>query len=393
MRTEATVVERWAEDFEGLLSRVGRCFGRRDLRSRAGGYVRGLLGRVERKNAWQVSELLGDARPYGVQRLLGRAAWDADAVRDELRRYAAEHLRTPGAPGEGGVLVVDETGFLKKGDKSVGVQRQYSGTAGRIENCQIGVFLALCGARGRALIDRELYLPRSWCDDAARCAEAGVPEGTAFATKPALGLRMLERAWDAGLKPDWVLADEGYGSDSKFRRRLEERGQAYVLAVGGQQRLWVDFAQRRVDRIAEELPQDAWHRLSVGEGAKGPRVYDWAAGRLGGALSGGLVKGVLVRRSLSDPRERAYYLCLAPTGATGADLARAAGQRWSIECCFEAAKQETGLDQYEVRSWDGWRRHVTLSMLALAFLAAVRARAADAGPGARERKPKKGGRT
>jgi len=252
------------------------------------------------------------------------------------------------------------------------------------------VFLALCGARGRALVDRELYLPRSWCDAPARSAEAGVPEGTAFATKPALGLRMLERAFAAGLKPDWVLADEVYGSDSKFRRRLEERGQAYVLAVSSQQRLWVDFVQRRVDRLADELPQDAWRRLSVGEGAKGPRVYDWAAGRLGGERPEGLVKWVLARRSLADPQERAYYLCLAPPGATGEDLALAAGKRWSIESCFEAAKQETGLDQYEVRSWAGWRRHVTLSMLALAFLAAVRARAAEEG-GKRERQ--KGGRT
>ena len=392
MRMEAPVVERWAGDFEGLLSRVGPCFGRRDLRARAGGYVRGLLGRVERKNGWQLSEHLGDAKPYGVQRLLGRATWDADAVRDQVRRYAAEHLL---APGEGGVLVVDETGFLKKGDKSVGVQRQYSGTAGRIENCQVGVFLALAGSRGRALVDRELYLPRGWCDDPSRREAAGVPAGVAFATKPALGLRMLERACAAGLKPDWVLADEVYGSDSKFRRRLEELGRPYVLAVSGQQRLWVELRQRRVDHLARELSEDAWARLSVGEGAKGPREYDWAAGRLGGGRpgGGGLVKWVLVRRGVADPEERAYYLCLAPPGATSEDLALAAGKRWSIESCFEAAKQETGLDQYEVRSWAGWRRHVTLSMLALAFLAAVRARAAGGEPGAEDRARKKGGRS
>ena len=389
MRTEAPVVERWAEDFVSLLERVGPCFGRHDLRARAGGYVRGLLGRVERKNGWQVAEYLGDEKPYGVQRLLGRASWDAGAVRDEVRRYAAEHLL---ARGEGGILVVDETGFLKKGDKSAGVQRQYSGTAGRIENCQVGVFLALAGPRGRALVDRELYLPECWCGDRARCEAAGVPESVEFATKPALALRMLDRAFAAGLRPRWVLADEVYGNDSKFRRNLEALGQPFVVAVKGDQRLWVDFRQRRVDRVADELPAWAWHRLSVGDGAKGPREYDWAAGRLGGERPQGLDRWVLVRRSVPDPSDRAYYLCLAPPGATGADLAVAAGGRWSIEGCFEAGKQEAGLDEYEVRSWDGWHRHVTLSMLALAFLAAVRAREAQPPAGAPRagRRAKKG---
>jgi hypothetical protein len=276
MRTEAPAVERWAEDFGGLLERVGPCFGRRDLRARAGGYVRGLLGRVDRKNGWQVAEYLGDEKPYGVQRLLGRASWDADAVRDEARRYAAEHLL---GGGEGGVLIVDETGFLKKGDRSAGVQRQYSGTAGRIENCQVGVFLALAGAHGRALVDRELYLPDGWCQDRARCKAAGEPGGVWFATKSALALRMVDRALAAVLEPDWVLADEVYGNDSKFRSHLEGLGRPFVVAVGAQQRLWVDSRQRRVDEVAEELPASAWHRLSAGDGSKGPREYDWAAGR------------------------------------------------------------------------------------------------------------------
>jgi SRSO17 transposase len=384
------VVAGWAEDFDLLMERAGPCFSRHDLRGRAGGYVRGLLGRVERKNGWQVAEYLGDESPYGVQRLLGRARWDADEVRDEVRRYASEHLLAPGDGG--GVLVVDETGFLKKGDKSVGVQRQYSGTAGRIENCQVGVFLALSGSRGRALIDRELYLPEGWCGDAARREAAGVPESVTFATKPALALRMLGRAFAAGLRPRWVLADEVYGNDSKFRRHLEGMGQPFVVAVGAQQRLWVDLAQRRVDEVADELPAGAWHRLSVGDGSKGPRAYDWAAGKLGGERPHGLVKWVLVRRSIPDPTDRAYYLCLAPPGASGKDLAVAAGMRWSIESCFEAGKQEAGLDDYEVRSWDGWHRHVTLSMLALAFLAAVRAKAAAAAAaaGGRGKKSRRG---
>jgi len=370
MGTEAATVQGWAGGFEALTQRVGPCFGRHDLRERAEGYLRGLLGSVPRKNGWQVAEYLGQDKPYGIQRLLGRGRWEADKVRDELVRYSQEHLLSE---GESGVLIVDETGFLKKGKKSVGVQRQYSGTAGRIENCQVGVFLALSGSRGRALIDRELYLPEIWCQDAARRAEAGVPQPVMFATKPQLAQRMLQRVFAAGLKPQWVLGDEVYGSDSKFRRFLEDHDQPFVVAVTSQQRLWVDLQQKRVDQIADAIPGEAWFRFSVADGAKGPRRYDWAAGRLGGETSKGLVRWLLVRQSTGPEKERAYYLCLAPAQAQKEDLAVAAGRRWAIESCFEAAKQETGLDEYEVRSWDGWYRHITLSMLALAFLAALRA--------------------
>jgi len=275
------------------------------------------------------------------------------------------------------VLIVDETGFLKKGDRSVGVQRQYSGTAGRIENCQIGVFLALASSKGRALIDRELYVPRSWSEDAARRAEASVPEDVVFSTKQRLAQKMLSRAFDVGFSPDWVLADEVYGSDSKFRRFLEERGQAYVLAVSSQQRLWVGFSQKRVDAIGRELSPKEWHRLSAGDGTKGERLYYWTGGQFGVPTEQGLRKWLLLRRSVEKPEEVAYYLCLAPADTSLKELARAAGQRWSIECCFEAAKQETGLDEYEVRSWHGWYRHITLSMLALVFLAVVRGEASS----------------
>jgi SRSO17 transposase len=332
---------------------------------------------VERKNGWQVAEYLGDRAPYALQHVLDRAAWDADRMRDGLRDYTASHLL---APGEGGALVVDETGFLKKGVKSAGVQRQYSGTAGRIENCQIGVFLALAGSRGRALVDRELYLPQGWVDDPARCRGAKVPPGTGFATKPRLAERMLSRALDGGLRPTWVLADEVYGGDSRFRRFLEERGQPYVVAVSAQQRLWMNFRQKRLDVIARELPGECWARWSAGDGLKGPREYDWAAAKQGRPAEGGLLRWTLFRRRVGKPDELAYYLCLAPERATVHDLVAAAGTRWSIESCFEAAKQETGLDGYEVRSWHGWYRHVTLSMLALAFLAAVRAAAKAAEP-------------
>ncbi len=374
MCMDATMVRGWESHFDQFVDVIGGCFGRCDLRRRASSYVRGLLGPVQRKNGWQLAEHVGDATPHGIQRLLGRAKWDADSVREVLMRYAREHLLTE---GDHGVLIVDETGFLKKGDKSVGVQRQYSGTAGRIENCQIGVFLALASVRGRALIDRELYLPKSWCDDEDRMRAADVPSDIRFATKPRLAQRMIERAWQSGLRPRWVLGDEVYGSDSKTRRFLESHGQPYVLAVSSQQRLWKDLVQQRVDRIADAIPSEGWLRLSVADGAKGPRMYDWAAGQFGAMIDTGLMHWLLVRRQIDDPHRRAYYLCAAPPEATAQDLAIAAGQRWSIECCFESAKQETGLDDYEVRSWQGWYRHVTLSMAALTLLSVIRAAARE----------------
>ena len=369
---DAMTVRAWSKRFDELAAWVAPCFGRHDLRTRATGYLRGLLGSVERKNSWQVSEHLGDAKPYGIQRLLGRARWDADEVRDQLLRYASEHLSDSRDPG---VLIVDETGFLKKGDKSVGVQRQYSGTAGRIENCQIGVFVALATSRGRALVDRELYLPESWCADPPRSREAGVPEDRTFETKPKLAMTMLRRAFAAGVQPAFVLADEVYGNDSKFRRFLENRGQPFVVAVQSGQRLWMRLHQQRVDEIAAGLPSKAWFRMSIGEGAKGPRMCAWAALKFGTPTEKGLVRWLLVRRSVQT-QEHAYYLCAASKKTTVRDLAMAAGRRWAIETCFEAGKQETGLDEYEVRSWDGWYRHITLSMFALAFLTVVRTVAA-----------------
>lgn len=331
-------------------------------------------GSVQRKNGRQLAEHVGDTTPHGMQRLLDRAGWSADDVRDTLTCYARRHLLTD---GDHGVLAADETGFLKKGDKSVGVQRRYGGTAGRIENSQVGVFPALASVRGRALIDRELYPPKSWCDDQDRCAAARVPADVGFATKPQLARRMIERVLQSGLRPRWVPGDEVYGSDSRTRRFPEGNGQPYVLAVSGRQRLWRDFVQQRVDTVADGIPPDAWLRLSVADGAKGPRVYDRAAGRYGAPTERGLVRRLLIRRNIEQPAERAYYLCTALAEATARDPAMAAGQRWSIECCFESAKQETGLDDYEVRSWHGWYGHVTLSMTALALLSVIRAATDD----------------
>jgi SRSO17 transposase len=322
--------------------------------------VRGLLGPVERKNGWQLAEHAGHRHPRTIQRVLDRSAWDADAVRDDLLDQVIAELG-----GEDGVLVIDETGFLKKGTKSCGVARQYSGTAGRIENCQVGVFLGYASAKGRAGIDRALYLPREWADDAGRRKEAGVPEGTEFRTKPQLALEMLERAFEADVPARWVVGDAVYGSDGKLRRALEARQQAYALAVKSTEK---PPGQVMVANVATGLEPDAWHRLSCGEGAQGERLYDWAYVPLRPGLQPGWMHALVVRRDLSDPDERAYYLVFAPTDTPLAEIVRAIGSRWTIEDVFKLAKRQVGLDQYEVRSWTGWHRHATLVLLALAAL-------------------------
>src|SRR5262249_6011500 len=373
-------VQCWADELQRVGARLGEHFARSEPRARALNYLRGLLGDAERKNGWQLAEYLGDDRPYGVQHLLGRADWDADAVRDDLRAYALEHLADPN-----GVLIVDETGFLKKGSKSAGVQRQYSGTAGRIENCQIGVFLAFAGRRGRAFLDRELYLPREWAEDPDRREEAGVPKEVRFATKPALAQRMIERALDAGVRAAWVTGDEVYGSDGKFRQALEQRRQPYVLAVRSAQPVCVGLRQVRVKALIAQAPVKAWQRLSTGDGSKGRRWYDWACVRINGPEPEEFPRWLLARRSVSDPEDLAYYLCAGRPGTTVQELARAAGARWAVEECIEAAKGEVGLDHYEVRSWVGWYRHITLALFAQAVLAVIRAKATG-GP-----RPKKGG--
>jgi SRSO17 transposase len=371
----AEPIDAWDARFSELTSRLAPRFGRKDLRRRAEGYLRGLMGRVERKNSWQLAEAAGDATPHGLQRLLGRARWDADAVRDDLRAYVVAHL------GESdGVLIVDETGFLKKGTKSAGVARQYSGTAGRVENSQVGVFLAYRSGRGAAFLDRALYLPKAWAEDRPRRGAAGIPEGVAFATKPELARAMLRRALRAGVPARWVTADEVYGSDYKFRRLVEEAGLSYVVAVTSAQRLFLGGYYGRADAFADGLPEGDWTRLSCGPGAKGPRLYDWAFVEFAFQSDEEVTKGLLVRRSIADPSERAYYLCRFPRGTAPEELVRVAGCRWAIESAFEQAKQEVGLAHYEVRSWDGWHRHITLSLFAHAFLEALRATSATRAP-------------
>ncbi len=348
--------------------RLAPYFARVEPRQRALAYVRGLLSPAERKNSWQLAEVSGAATPYGFQHLLGRADWDPEAVRNELRRYVIQQLRDPEA-----VLVIDETGFVKKGRHSAGIARQYSGTAGRIENCQIGVFLGYASRLGQALMDRELYLPKEWTDDRARCLQAGIPQDRRFATKPQLAQQRLARALAAGVQARWVTGDSVYGDDRRLRMWLEAQPHAYVLAVSGKEYVWLGWQQRQVKTILAALPADGWTRLSAGDGAKGPRWYDWRWLPLADPLEPGWRRWLLVRRSISEPTEVTAYVVFARQNTPLEEVVRVAGTRWTIESGFEAAKGEVGLDHYEVRSWTGWYRHITLAMWALALLVVLRA--------------------
>jgi SRSO17 transposase len=348
----------WRSGFDDVFAQVAGRFAQAASRKRARAYLLGLLSRSERKNGWTIAEFAGDATPDGMQRLLNFYSWSADAVRDDLREYVTAAIGDPG-----GVLVPDETGFLKKGTKSAGVQRQYSGTAGRIENCQLGVFLAYAvPGGGRALIDRELYLPESWTDDRDRCREAGIGDEVEFATKPELARQMIARAIEAGVPFAWVAADEAYGQNTPLRDWLEERGVRYVLAVPKSFTAATAAGKMRADQLAALVPAAGWQQISCGEGAKGPRFYDWAM-----IATASPARHLLVRRPVSGG-ELAFFTCHAPAGTTLAELVRVAGARWAVEECFQAAKNETGLDHYQVRRYDAWYRHATLSMLALAFL-------------------------
>lgn len=367
---EMRLATTWRRELAAVAARIGQFVPRPETRARAGRFLDATVAGGARRNGWQLAEAAGDATPHGMQQLVASAAWDVDAVRDDLRAYVCERL------GPGGLLVIDETGFLKKGTKSAGVQRQYSGTAGRIENCQIGVFLAYATERGHAFVERELYVPESWTTDRPRCREAGIPDAVAFQTKPQLARLMLARAFAGGLRPTWVVGDEVYGNDGALRRWLEDEQQAFVLAVRANVKLWVTGprgpAHTAAATIAEGLPARAWHRRSAGAGSKGPRVYQWAlvpVERLGAPG-----QHALLIRQHPTTQERAYYLVYAPRAVTLDTLVRVAGQRWAIEQGFEHSKQEVGLDEYEVRTYPAWYRFMTLTLYAYAFLAAMRAR-------------------
>jgi len=354
---------RWLGIFDELMLRIGGRFRRVEPRRRARVFVLGLLAGLPRANCWSIAEHAGEASPAGMQHLLSRACWDADGVRDDIRGYVVEHLGDPGA-----MLVVDETGDLKKGTASAGVQRQYTGTAGRVENCQVAVFLTYAGRGGHALIDRELYLPESWTSDPGRCAAAGIPAGKVFATKPGLALAMISRALDAGTPAGWVAGDEVYGADPGLRAGLEERQVSYVLAVAKSHPVVTAAGAVRADALARKLPPRAWQRLSAGPGAKGHRWYDWAWVSIDPGLPGH--RWLLVRRHRRT-RELAYYRCYSPRHVPLTTLVRAAGRRWVVEEDFQASKGLAALDEHQVRRWASWYRWVTLAMLALAFLTAA----------------------
>jgi SRSO17 transposase len=366
----AASVDEWWEYFESAFARIAGRFGRVEPRRAARDWLLGVLSDVDTRSCWQLAEQAGHRSPHRMQSLLAEAVWDADAVRDDLRRYVVDELGDPG-----GVLVLDDTGDLKSGTHTVGVQRQYTGTAGRIENAQVSTFLAYATRKGRALIDRELYLPESWTDDRDRCQAAGVPDAVSFATKLTHARRMLTRALDAGVPAAWATADEFYGNHRGLRRDLQARDIGYVLAVARNHRVRLhDGSTTRVDHVTDRLPASSWQRRSAGKGAKGERDYDWAWVAITPPTDEH--KGhhaLLIRRRISDG-ELAFYRCWSPTPVSLATLVRVAGTRWCIEECFRAGKDEVGLDQHQVRKWTSWYRYTTLAMLAHAILAVIAAR-------------------
>jgi SRSO17 transposase len=362
---------RWVQCLSRLHARIAPRFARPEPRRRALAYLQGILSDTERKNGWQLAEHAREARPDGMQRLLGRSVWDTDGVRDDLRSYTLEQLGQ-----ESAILALDETSFPKRGQKSAGVGFQYCGTTGQVQNCQVGVFLSYVTAKGHALIDRELYLPADWCEDRDRRRAAGIPEAVRFQTKPELAVQMIERLWKAAVPIAWVVADTVYGGNLDLRTWLETHQYSYVLAVACNEPVGIrtlDGQRRRVEVCEVEalrLGAHDWQRLSMSEGTKGPRLFDWAAVPMLHRWEDDGRHWLLIRRSLTDPNEKAYYFVFAPQATTLPEMVAAIGARWHIEEDFENAK-DLGLDHYEVRSFTGWYRHITLVLLALAFLTGI----------------------
>jgi SRSO17 transposase len=389
-------LERWAGEFETFHARFARFFCRREPREMVGQYLRGLLSPVRRKNSWQMAEALGENGPQHLQRLLHHAAWDADAVQAELRDLLCAEFGEPDA-----VAVLDSTSFVKKGSHSVGVKRQWCSTLGKTENCQVGVFLAYVSSRGTCFLDRRLYLPEEWAKDPERRAAACVPEAVTFQTQGQLAQQMLESAWKQRFPMAWVTGDEAFGNMPYLRRRIATEGLRYVLAVSANTHAWArrptvaeprastrgrpprrarlapgEAPSQEVAALVACWPEEQWQLLSAGDGEKGLRRYHWAAARVvlrEEALPAEEV-WLLARRSLSRPTEIAYYLSNASADTPLSTLVQVAGVRWSIESGFEEAKGETGLDEYEVRYWHSWHRHVTLSLMAHSFLTLIRRR-------------------
>jgi SRSO17 transposase len=370
--TKTTFVDvwRWGQELQRLHARIASRFARPEPRRRALAYLQGIVSSVERKNGWHLAEQAGESRPDGMQRLLNSAIWDADLVRDDLRTYILERLGDPQA-----ILVIDETSFRKRGKKSVGVGQQHCGTTGQLENCQVGVFLAYVSRFGHTLVDRELYIPLRWTLDRERCREAGIPEEVRFQTKCEQARQMIERLWQAKIPFAWVVADTVYGGNLDLRAFLEAHQYSYVLAVACTEAVEIQTAsgrQRMTVTQAEALlfhAQD-WQRISMSHGTKGPRLFDWAVMPMLHRCEDDGQHFLLIRRCLDDPSEKTYYFVFAPVGTTLAEMVQAIGQRWKIEECFEIGK-EMGLEDYEVRCYQGWYRHVTLVMIVEACLAGI----------------------
>ena len=359
-----------------MIDRIAPRFTRYEPLRHAAELMAGMVSGLDRKNCWTIAEHRGDATPDGLQHLLARAKWDADGVRDDLRDYVVDALGDAGA-----ILVVDETGDVKKGTATVGVQRQYSGTAGRIENSQVAVYLTYAAPRGHALIDRALYLPKSWTEDPARCQDAGIPhDQSGFATKPALATTLISRAVAAKVPAAWVAGDEVYGADPRLRAAIRGHHLGYVLAIAANRRVPTHAGRVRVDALPALIPAHAWQRHSAGAGAHGPRLYSWAWFRLLGEDDTDTgVHHLLIRRN-DDTGELAYLRCYSPHPVPLRTLVSVAGQRWRIEESFQSAKGLTGLDQHQVRRWASWHRWTTLAMFAHAFLAVATATERDTTP-------------
>jgi SRSO17 transposase len=352
--------------YKELIDRIAEEFSTSSGLANAQKYIKGLMSPIERKNGWQMAEAMGETTPYALQQFLYRGKFSADNLRDHLRDYVNEKLGD-----ENGVLVVDETRFLKQGKMSVEVKRQYSGTAGRIENCQIGVFLTYSSKKGHAPIDRRLYIPEDWIQTPERCRKAGVPETVTFQTKPQMALEMIQAATEAGVSYKWVTGDCVYGDYTDIRIWLEKVKKSYVMSVSGKAYVWRGYNQVSVGSILKNLPAEGWFEASCGDGSKGARVYDWLLLPINPGTTPGYKRSLLIRRSKSTPDELRVYICFAPVETTSQKYVEAAGCRWTVETCFKESKSEVGLDQYEVRSYSGWYKHITFACLALALLTAI----------------------
>jgi SRSO17 transposase len=380
---EPADLDEWELEFSDVVTRIAPLFYRRESKRHAEQYLLGLLSPLARKNGWTIAEYVGEAEPKALQRLLNLSPWDASALLARNREYAMENLADPA-----GILVADPTGFAKKGKRSVGVQRQYSGTLGRIDNCQISTFLAyVTSRRDRVLIDCRLYLPeKSWMEDRKRCDAAGVPPEVTFMTRPRQVREMIEGARAAKVPFAWFTADEEFGQNPGLCTYLENERIPYVMGIP-KNSTFLDNAgaTHEIGKCAMRLAPNAWQRRACGIGTKGHRVYDWAL-----VTSAEQARQYLIRRSLDDG-ELAFYRCYNPNRAGFGELVHVAGARWPIEECFGASKNETGLDNYQVRTWDAWHRHIALSMLAHTFLAILAQRARKSGGNAHTSQPSKPG--